>query len=108
MFPWMYKYLCQLGFKSRDCWIHNLNILLPNTLSLTHFSAANHYLKEIMDFPSDQWTDLKQEFNPIFKKLTADFFASYTFAEFYSRAETEQNMRVRIDFVDILISLFPR
>jgi hypothetical protein len=32
------------------------------------YSAANHYLKQIMSFGSDKWEDLEKEFRPTVKK----------------------------------------
>jgi len=61
------------------------------------YSAANHYLKEIMDHPSSEWEDLKAAFQkPVFFKLRDEFFNKARYHELYSRMDVEAEVHAHL------------
>ena len=61
------------------------------------YSAANHYLKKIMDHPSSEWEDLKAAFQkPVFFKLRDEFFNKARYHELYSRMDVEAEVHAHL------------
>lgn len=89
-------------YKAKKCIFHGLRYLtfgiqLVNHGRIVDYSEANHYLKEIMDFPSDDWEDLSKVFaKQTFPQLREKFNNSASFNEFYSKHELIQHMHVHM------------
>lgn len=85
----------------------SLTVKVVKNQRITDYSAANHFLSEIMKYPSDKWEDLKLKFYPIFKQLTIELDNSFAFNEFYSRMETELHMVQNSLNIDALSKYLP-
>jgi hypothetical protein len=60
---------------------------------IVDYSEANHYLKEIMAFPSNEWNALDGEFSKIYTDLTNKLDSATTFNLFYTQFEIEAYSR---------------
>ena len=89
-------------YKAKKCIFHGLRYLtfgiqIIQQGRIADYSEANHYLKEVMDFPSDNWEDLSKVFaKQTFPLLREKFNASAPFNEFYSKHDLLQHTHTHL------------
>lgn len=82
-------------YKAKKCIFHAIRYIIFALQVVEHgriidYSAANHYLKDILEYPSSEWEDLKAAFQkPIFIKLRDELFGKVRYHELYSRMEMD-------------------
>lgn len=82
-------------YKAKKCIFHAIRYIVFALQVVEHgriidYSAANYYLKEILEYPSSKWEDLKAAFHkPVFCKLRDELFSRARYQELYSRMHTE-------------------
>eukprot|EP01087_Luapelamoeba_hula_P014826 TRINITY_DN4398_c0_g1_i2.p1 TRINITY_DN4398_c0_g1~~TRINITY_DN4398_c0_g1_i2.p1 ORF type:complete len:570 (+),score=67.43 TRINITY_DN4398_c0_g1_i2:508-2217(+) len=89
-------------YKAKKCIFHALRYLTFAIQVVTHgaitdYTAANHYLKDIMDHPSFDWQVLKDDFGKkVFNPLREAFLNCATFNDFYSKYDLVQHVHVHL------------
>lgn len=89
-------------YKAKKCIFHAIRYIVFALQVVEHgkvvdYSAANHYLKEIMDHPSSEWEGLKAAFQkPVFFKLRGEFFNKARYHELYSRMDVEAEVHAHL------------
>lgn len=56
------------------------------------YSAANHYLSQILSNPSYDWDVMEQTYFPIYKELRSELSSLIPSREFYHKGETLHNV----------------